>query len=428
MKIAIAALLLSLCAFGADAQEIVAGSTLTLNQCVSIALGNDPDIKSYQYTANAQKAVLGQAKSSYYPSLNATAGYTSNHADKTNPADPYASTIGKYDSKSAGLALSQLVYDFGKTGGSVRAGKAQARAAEFDVDNARVEVAYTVKRAYHAFAFASLGLKLSDEVLAQYGKNVYFARAHYDAKISPKYDVTKAEADYSSAKLNNIKASNDVKLARVYLINSMNLTSAPEFNIEASTEFVKYSADLDEIVKAAYAAKPDLQSLIAQADALNGQISVARSGYFPTLSASAGYNFLGTRSPLSQGWNAGVSLSANLFSGMATREKVLEQESRLAALRAKVESAKLSIFLGAEQAYLNLLQYEQAVATASDQVRQATENLEIANIRYQTGLGSPMEISDATVMYNNASGSLLNSLYNYKLAESEIEKIKGSKQ
>lgn len=428
MKIVIAALLLSLCAFRAGAQEIVAGSTLTLNQCISIALGNDPDIKASAFTANAQKAVLGQAKSAYYPTLNATAGYTSNHADKRNLTDTYASTIGNYDTKSAGLALNQIVYDFGKTGGSVKAGKAQARSAEFDVDNQRVETAHVIKQAYYAFAFATLGQALSDEVLAQYSKNVYFARAHFEAKISPKYDVTKAEADYSSAKLNNIKARNDVQLSRAYLINSMNLLTAPEFSIESSTEFVKYPVEMDEVVSAAYASKPDLLSAMAQVDALSAQVSAAKGGYFPTLSASAGYNFLGTRSPLSQGWNAGVSMSANIFSGFVTKEKVSEQENRLAAMRAKVESLKLSIYLDAKQAYLNLLKYEQAVATSIDQVQQATENLEIASLRYQTGLGSPMEISDATVLYNNSKGSLLNSLYNYKLAEAEIEKIKGSKQ
>ena len=430
MKQIISAGTIFLFAACASAQQdaIVAGSTLTVNQCISIALSNDPDIKAYDYTAQAQQAVLAQSKSAYYPTLNAEAGFNSNHADKLNALDPMASSIGNYDGKNAGLTLNQLVFDFGKTPAAVSANRANLRSAKFNVDDQIVSVVDEVKRAYNAVVFAKLALALSDEVVVQYRQSLTYAQAHYDSKIRPKYDVTKAEADLSSAQLDNIKARNNVLLAQAYLNNTMNLPEAPEFNVQASTEFVKYKIKFDDIISAAYANKPDLLSLIAQADAQEEQLKYSRRDQYPALNAVAGYNFIGSQSPISQGWNAGLNITADIFTGMRKVSKVDEMDKRLKAMRSKIDSLKLKIYLDAKDAFLNLAQYEQSNAAATDQVRQTTENLEISMLRYQTGLGSPVEISDAMVLYNNSKMELLQSLYQYQLAKAGIEKIMGNKQ
>ena len=412
----------------AASAPIAAGTTLALKECIDIALSNDPDIKSLIRTARAQHYAARQQVSAYLPSIAVSAAYLSNHAVKQTVSDPAATSFVTYDGKSAGAALNQLIFDFGKTPANIAAANASTLAARYNTDNEAVSVVSEVKQAYHALVYAKLVLKLSDETVDQYRRNLSYAKAHFQANIRPKYDVTKAEADLSSAKLDRIKAANNVQLAKAYLDNAMNQPNAPDYGVQENTIFVPYPAELDKVVSVAYDNNPSLLSYLAQVHALEAQLRVARRDLYPALNASGGYNFGGSVSPISQGWNAGLNLSADIFTGLRKSSKISEQEHRLAALRFTVESVKLQIFLSAKQAFLNLNEAAQAKDTATDQVKQATENLEIANLRYKTGLGSPVEISDATVMYNTAKTSFLRSLYDYKTAQANLEKVMGSKQ
>ncbi|MFA5162837.1 MAG: TolC family protein [Elusimicrobiales bacterium] len=405
---------------------IVAGSTVTLEQCVGIALGNDPDMQSLSYTEQAQRDVYAQTKSGYLPYLSAEAGFASNKSSQLNEADRYT-TIGDYDSKSAALSLKQLVFDFGKTPAAMRAASSGAESARQDIETQAIAVANQVKKSYYAVLFSVRGLALSDEILEQYRKNLSYANAHYEAKIKPRYDVTKAEADLSGQMLNNIQVRNNVLLAQAYLKNAMNLVDAPDFSISDNMDFVKYPVNLAEMLAKAYAQRPDLRSLEYQAKAAEQSLKSAAMDRLPALNGSAGYGFAGTQSPISRGWNAGLSLSADLFTGLRKSARVAELENRLAALRSRMDSLKLSMDLDVKTQYLALTRLEQAIATAKEQVRAATENLDIANVRYQTGLSAPVEISDATVTYNNAKMNLLQSLYDYKTAQADMERATGSR-
>ena len=64
---------------------------------------------------------------------------------------------------------------------------------------------------------------------------------------------------------------------------------------------------------------------------------------------------------------------------------------------------------------------------AKDQkaVGQAQENYDLATGRYQVGVGSPLEITDAEVSLANARANYIQALYNYKIAEAKIDNAMG---
>ena len=94
---------------------IVEGSTLTLSRCVGIAMANAPDIKSADFTVLASRARLKEVRAGWYPSANATAGYTANRAVYKNIYDPFSAKIATYDARAAGISVNQMLYDFGRT-------------------------------------------------------------------------------------------------------------------------------------------------------------------------------------------------------------------------------------------------------------------------------------------------------------------------
>jgi outer membrane protein TolC len=207
----------------------------------------------------------------------------------------------------------------------------------------------------------------------------------------------------------------------------MGIPENADFAIVDNLDFQKRELKLNDILNKAYSNRPDLSSIIAKREAAESSIELAQKGYFPTLSGSAGYGYSGTDFPLGNGWNAGATLSFPLFSGLSTKYQVDEANANLEILKANEASIRQAISLDVQQAYLNAQDAAEQISVAEMTVLQATENYDLASGRYRTGVGSPIEVADATITLNNARAALNSALYNNKIAQAALEKSIGAK-
>jgi len=243
----------------------------------------------------------------------------------------------------------------------------------------------------------------------------------------PKFDVTKAEVDLSNAIVNRIRSENNLRVARVSLNNALGIPDAPEFSIDDSLLFQKEEVGLAAALKRAYQNRPDLQSIIKKVEAADASIDLARKGYYPYVTGSAGYGFSGEDFPLSDGWNVGAMLNIPVFNGLQTRYSVEEARANLDVVRANESSLRQSIRLEVEQAFSNLRDAEERTEATRIAVRQAEENAELANGRYDAGVGNPIEVTDALVSLSNARTGYIAALTDYRIAQAGLEKAVGGK-
>ena len=245
--------------------------------------------------------------------------------------------------------------------------------------------------------------------------------------MKPKFDVTKAEVDLSNAKLSLLKAENAFRVARVTLNNALGLPEAPDFEIQDSLDLPRAEVDLDAALRKAFDRRPDLQAILVKEKALEETIAYEKKGYYPYVTGNASYGWGGDSFPLDHGWNIGATLNIPLFSGLSTKYQVDEARANLEVLKANEETLRQSIHLVVQQAWLNLREAADRIVTAEISVRQAMENLELANGRYASGVGSPIEVTDALVAESNAKTSFNAALYDYRVAQASMEKATGEK-
>jgi outer membrane protein len=207
----------------------------------------------------------------------------------------------------------------------------------------------------------------------------------------------------------------------------MGIDDTSSYNIEDTLSFLEYAITLEDALDRAYQNRPDFKSLMAQKNSASTAVERAKKDYLPSINGKAAYNFVGSEYPLGQGWNAGVVMTMNLFEGNMTKNKVEESIAKARAIEANIASKRLDILLDVKQAYLNLIKAKDAIANTEVQVRQATENLELANLRYNAGIADPLEVTDATVSYSQAKLSNIGALYDFKIAQANIEKAMGNK-
>jgi outer membrane protein TolC len=397
---------------------------LTLNQCIDIALKNNPTVRASMFGVDVNQSRVSEARSTYYPQLSASASYARVHPQ---PNTVVFNAPSEFDQYLTGFTLNQTILDFGKTS-QVDISKYNLESSRSDLNATQDTVILSVKQAYYGVLQARRNRDVAADVLKQFQLHLDQAKGFYDVGTKARIDVIKAEVDLSNAKLSLINAENSLKIAWVTLSNVMGTADAPESAIEDNLSFQKYAITPEEAMARAFENRSDLKSIIAKRQAAEANISFAQTGHYPVLSGFANYNWAGqTTSTLEPYWNYGVQLTVPLFSGFLTQQQTAEAKSNLYILRANEDTLRQQIVLDVRQAYLNLQAAEASIATAELAARQATENLDLANGRYTAGVGSPIEVSDAFATYVAAQANYTSALSNYRIAQATIEKSMGAR-
>ncbi len=394
------------------------GETLSLARCLDIAGQKHPQIMAAQQTLDVLKSRVGQSRAGYYPQISWSAGMTRN-ASPLLP-DPF-------NQYSHSLSLNQNIYDFNRVGMNVAIQRLNLEAALQDRENVTLAIILGVKLAYYDVLRARHAREISADTVRQFEQHLVTAKGFYDVGVKPKFDVTKAEVDLSNARLNLVRAENGLIVAGAVLNNAMGLAAAPPYELEEDVVRQEREWDLNECLKKALLIRPDLQSFLRQREAAEQIIQLTRKDYLPTLSGSANYGWSGEEFPLQRGWNIGANLNFNLFNGFLTKNQVGEAVANLEVFRANEEALRQTIGLQVEQSFANLQSAEKSIATAEVTLRQAAENLLLAQGRYGAGVGSPLEVTDALVAQGNARLTLSGALYDYKIAEASLQRAMGEK-
>ena len=392
---------------------------LTLDQCIEITLKRNPSLTAAESVMNAAGTRVGQARSAYYPQVNLSADYTkySPYTDPTNASQ---------DLYQGSASLTQNIFDFGKTPSQVRIQRLNYDASREDRRNVYSQVVFNVKQAYYTLLQTEKNREVAIETVKLTQDQLDQAKGFFDAGVKSKYDVTSAEVNLSNARLAQIRAENSVQIARVTLKNAMGSPDLPDFSIVDTLAFQKYPVTFEDAVQRAYTNRPDLQSTLARKEAFKEAVSLARTGYYPTLTGNANVSRVDSNYPPEKsGWSAGVTLNFPLFSGFLTNYQVKEAKENLNVQKANEETLRQSILLDVQQAYLNLRALDDGVVVAELTVRQAQENYEIVNGRYNAGVGSPLDVTNALVVQSNAKTNYIAALANYKIAEAALLKAMG---
>jgi len=400
--------------------QIAKGERLNLQRCIETALQNHPSVQGARDTIRVGESRVGQAQSNYYPQVNWQTDYARIGRSRTGRSSGY-------DDYSSSVVLSQNLYDFGKTRTQVNIERLNTDASRQNFQNTAAEIVFGVKSAYYTRLQAEKNREVAVETVTQFQHHLIQAKGFFEVGAKPKFDVTKAEVDLSNAILNRIQAENTLRLARVGLNNALGVPDAPEFAIDDNLLFQKEPVDLPGALEKAYLNRPDLQAMIKKMEAANASIDLARKGYYPYVTGSAGYGFSGEDFPLSDGWNVGAMLNIPVFNGLQTRYSVEEARANLDVVRANESSLRQSIRLEVEQAFSNLRDAEERTEATRIAVRQAEENAELANGRYDAGVGNPIEVTDALVSLSNARTGYIAALTDYRIAQAGLEKAVGGK-
>ena len=193
---------------------------------------------------------------------------------------------------------------------------------------------------------------------------------------------------------------------------------------------------LEQSRELAYANRPELKSFEAQLKAQDQNIAVARRGHLPDLTFDT---FYGRRHvsnetangknlntfPLQPTWSVNLNLNIPIFDGFRTTNRVEETLRNYHVIKAQEEAQRQQVTLDVEQAYLRLVELQERIKANESAAIAAKENLDLADGRYQVGVGSIIEVTDAQTLYTDAQTTYIRALYDYKIADAQFVRAIG---
>jgi outer membrane protein len=402
-----------------------AGNVLTLDEAIQIALDNHPSIRASRERIGAQQAVLGQQMSAYYPAINLSNFYQT--GTQTTGAPTTNRATERYQSQ-ANLAMT--LYNFGKREATVQSARDTLDATTFNYKATADNVILGVKQAYYLYLGAKAIGTVREETVKSRQLLVNQARGFYEVGTRARIDVARAESNLYTAEADLIAARNAMQLAWVTLKNAMGLRELPERPLveEAIVTTIPYT--LDQARELAFESRPELKSFEAQRRAQDQTIAAARRGHLPDLLFDANHRYGGAsfdrEGPLLRpSWQVQTSLVFPIFDGLRTTNRVEETVRTYYVIRNQEEQQRQQVAFDVEQAYLRLVELRDRIKANEAAASAAKENLDLATGRYQVGVGSIIEVTDAQTLYTDAQTTYIRSLYDYKIADAQLTRAIG---
>jgi outer membrane protein TolC len=401
--------------------RLTPGQVLTLPAAVALALDLQPAIRQARSDRVAADARVPQARSAYFPTLDwvtsasrgSTFSQTLNRAVRGNQI-------------STALQANLLLFDFGKTGALVREAEAGVRQAEGEAERVREVTVFNVKQAYYQLLQARRLVGVADAQVARAELNLRSARGFFDVGTKPKSDVTRAEVEVANARVNQIRARNLVQFNQVALANTIGLDATTQFDIEDILNFEPTPLDPQALRAEALANRPELAQAKARVDAALAQLSGARARFFPTLTANGAYGYnTPDDPPLHEQWEIGGQLSWNLFEGFFTVARIDETRALVESARANYDALELQVRLDVEQAYIAVIEAGERFIANEKAVESAQENLRLAQGRYDAGVGTILDLTDAQFALTNAEADQVRALTDHKVFLATLDRVVG---
>jgi len=400
---------------------------LGLDDCIGLAIKNNPQIKIAEANYEGSSANVTLTRSVLMPQISlVSSGARSGGTFITGPISREAN----YNTFGVGFQGSMMLFDFGKSYSKLSSASELSDAAGYDLNNTVQTITLNTTIAYYNYLQSKRINEVNKEIVRQSEEHLKQSKSFYDVGKKPQFDVIKAETDLAGASLNLIKSQNNVKISRLQLENLLGI------KLKADSE-LKDNLDIDEIgmielnkaLESAFVNRPDLLANTMRLEANKSLVTSAWTTHLPSISLTSGLNWRSydLNQKFNNSWNLGVNFTLPLFQGWGIDAAVQIAKSNLKASEYSNEYLKQQIILDVQQQFLSYEEAHERIDVSRKLVSQAEETLKLAEGRYNSEVGSAIEVTDARVTLLNAQIAYIQALYDSKITLARLKKAMGGK-
>jgi outer membrane protein len=403
-----------------------AAATLTLEQALQMAQQKQPQLRQAAASTRAAQARANAARAPLFPQLSASSGYSTSTENGPDADSALSFTSHSFNSS---VDASLLVWDFGQTIDRYRAARVSAEATGQTEQATRLAVDLGVRTAYFNAVAARALVGVAREALANQERHLRQVQGFVDVGRSPQIDLAQVRTDRANAQVQLINAENGYEISKSQLNQAIGIEGSTAYDVVDVTmaEVSGEDQQIEVLFQEALKARPEIAALQNQVRAQELTVSSVRGSYWPQLALVGGVSQVGRPTIDSTYWdvNGGVRLSWPFFEGGLTRAQVDQARADLTNVEAQFDGLRQQLRLEVDQAWLSVRAAKAALGAAAEAVENARLRLELAEGRYQTGVGNVIELGDAQLALTSAEAQKVRADYNLAIARAQLLKALG---
>ena len=396
---------------------------LTVKDAESLALKNNPAISIARLNALISHEAVRETRSALLPAATVSlTGVDANEGSRIGAGGLNNPVL--YDRAAAGSTLSQLITDFGRSTNLLASSRLHAKAEDENAIATAQQISLAADQAFYTALESYAVLKVADQTVASRQLAADRIQALTKAKLKSDLDLSFANVNLSEAKLLQLEERNNYNAALASLSSILGFPNVQNLElIEEGTNGEPPPASVDSLIQSALKQRPDLNSLQYSLESAQKFRNAEHELVRPTISALGTVGSVPFNTGHLESWYGavGVNISIPVFNGFLFNARAHEADLRAeAADRRRVDLAnRISrdvriAWLDSTRAYHRLDVTRQLL----DQARMAQD---LAQTRYNLGLGSIVEYSQAELQATQAEIANTTARYEYAFALKRLQ-------
>ncbi|MBC3758346.1 TolC family protein [Hyunsoonleella sp. SJ7] len=452
--------------------QIDSAANLTLDNCITIAIKNNLDVKSSKLDTKSSKLNFKQSLNQLLPNLNGNYNIGVNNG---RSIDPFTNTYSnsEFTFSNFGMNLNLTLFNGFNALNRIKRDKFNLRAAEMEQEETIQNLIIDVTVAYIRILNSRDMLALIEARMEVTERQLERLEDNYNEGVGNPANYTNMQGQYASDKVALLNAQNTLEAAIISFSRLLNLEVETEAQIQYLSGLFEpqvYGLSVSQVYQDALENLATFKARQYRIDAAKSNIKVARSNYYPQISVFSRLNtnysslaetftetgtstvetgnfvtidnqdypvlqnktqFTGNKISYEDQFEnnlstvVGLSVQIPLFNRFQARNNVKLQKIQLEDSKIQLESTKLSFKQAIEQAYISMETAYSVYNTLTEQVKAYEESFRINEVRFNNDVSN---IVDYIISKNNVDSAKLNlnqAKYEYVLRVKILDYYRG---
>lgn len=405
---------------------------LDRTEAEQLAIKNNPRISVGRLLALAQHQAYRETRAAELPNFNgAVTAVDANEGSRVTAGYLTASRLLEH--AGAGVTLNQLVTDFGRTINLVASAKLQEKAQQANAQATQEDIVLATDEAFYNALQAQALLRVAKQTVTTRQSVENQINELAKNKLKSNLDLSFAQVNLSQAKLLQLDAENNVNSTIAALTAVLGFDKEIQYELtEDDTQAPPPPSDIDVLIDTAVQQRPDLQALTFGQQAAQKFYRAQRDQLLPTISALGivgaspvrpdcfGYGCSSNYFISSWYGAVGVSMNVPIFNGFLFTSEASEANLKAKAAAENTRDLRDRVVRDVRTAWLAAHTAFQKESVTAELAKQADLGLNLAQGRYNLGLGSIVELSQAQLQQTDAAVGYVNAQYQYRMALSTL--------
>lgn len=405
---------------------------LTWNDAWQIAKEQNPTLQSAQLDIITAKEQVNEARSAAFPQISLSGQYTRNLEIPVIIFDGMAIEMGEKNTYVGLAELRQPIWVAGKVGTALKIAKSYLEQTEAVVDQTEQSVYVGLAQTYYGCILTAELAKTTETALERAKSHRDRARLMFEQGVVSEYDKIRAEVQVANLEPPVLEARKQHALALAALRKMLNLPPGDTLIVSGSLELEDSTfAPVD--AEQAISRRSEMLALRHSRKMQEHLVDLARRDlYLPVVYAAANWQTQSQSSDYKFGdytWYrsaaAMLQVSVPLFDGLRTPSRVKQYRAGLRRLDYAETDLKNAIRIDVEEAERELERAIRTVSVQEQNVHEAHRGYDIAKVRYESGVGTQLELLDAELQLDQAKVARLKALYDAKIARIQLHRSSG---